>query len=75
MTFKRVIVHPMYQDFHTTPHIYFMGEYNDQQQLINVFNHMHQKLKPIEGTYQWELLDHSVVYFVEEDSKFPRTTK
>lgn len=72
MIFKKVIAHPMYHDFYVSPLMSFLGEYNDKHQLINVFSQSHQKLIPIIGTYQWQLADHSAVYFIEEDYTFDR---
>lgn len=70
---KKVTVHKMYEEFHRLPAIQYVGEYDDANNLVKLFNSKNQQLIRIVGTYQWRLLDTEDVFFVEEDPAFRRT--
>lgn len=63
----------MYEEFHRLPAIQHVGEYDDANNLIKLFNSMNQQFIHIVGTYQWRLVDTDDVFFVEEDPIFRRT--
>lgn len=70
MKTKKVIVHKMYEDFHTLPIIQYSGQFNDSNLMIKLFNNLNQELTHIRGTLQWKLASTGDVYFVENDYEF-----
>lgn len=69
---KKVKVHPMYHEFQEYSLDHYIGEYDEKNNLIKVFNPVNQQLKRIIGTYQWVLTGTSDVFFIEEDPIFFR---
>lgn len=67
MSFKKIKVHKMFEEFHRFPVIEYIGEYDELHNLISLFNTFHQKLSPISGTLQWALIGTDDIFFVEED--------
>lgn len=72
MKTKKVIVHKMYEEFHTLPIIQYLGYFSENNVLIKLFNNLQQELNHIKGTSQWELISTGDVYFVENDYEFFR---
>lgn len=67
MIIKKLIVHKMYQKFHTLPIIQYLGYFNDKEILIKLFNNLNQELIHTEGTSQWKLIFNGDIYFVENN--------
>lgn len=45
----------------------YMGEYDDDSHLINVYDSSKEKLTKIIGTYQWISNSTGEIFFIEED--------
>lgn len=67
MHIKPVKVYKMNEDFRISPKLIYMGEYDDEYNLINVYNTSKEKLTRIMGTYQWILNSTGEIFFIEED--------
>lgn len=67
MHIKSVKVYKMNEDFKTSPKLVYMGEYDDEYNLMNVYNSSKEKLTRIMGTYQWILNSTGEIFFIEED--------
>lgn len=74
MTIKKVTVHKMFEEFHQLPLIQYIGEYDDKNNLVKLFNSLNQELIRIAGTFQWTLKHSNEIYFVEEDPVFQART-
>ncbi len=72
MKTRKVIVHKMYEDFHSLPIIQYLGYFNENNLMVKLFNNLNQELTKIKGTKQWELKSTGDVYFVENDYEFFR---
>jgi hypothetical protein len=64
---RPVKVYKMNEDFKTSPKIMYMGEYDDDRHLINVYDSSKEKLTKIMGTYQWISDSTGEIFFIEED--------
>ncbi|MGE8560736.1 MAG: hypothetical protein ACN6NJ_07290 [Acinetobacter sp.] len=67
MHIKPVKVYKMNEDFRISPKLIYMGEYDDEYNLMNVYNTSKEKLTRIMGTYQWILNSTGEIFFIEED--------
>lgn len=67
MHIQPVKVHKMYSEFHRSPQINFMGEYDDHHHLIAVYNSSHEYLTHVMDTQQWLLASQNQLYFIEPD--------
>ena len=66
MHIKPVKVYKMNEDFKISPKLVYMGEYDDEYNLMNVYNSSQEKLTRIMGTYQWILNSTGEIFFIEE---------
>ncbi|NNG82238.1 hypothetical protein [Acinetobacter sp. ANC 5378] len=67
MHIKPVKVYKMNEDFKISPKLVYTGEYDDEYNLMNVYNSSQEKLTRIMGTYQWILNSTGEIFFIEED--------
>lgn len=67
MHIKPVKVYKMNEDFKISPNFIYMGEYDDEYNLMNVYDSLQEKLTRIMGTYQWILNSTGEVFFIEEE--------
>jgi hypothetical protein len=67
MHIKLVKVYKMNEDFKVSPKLIYMAEYDDDHNLMNVYDSSQEKLTRIMGTYQWILNSTGEVFFIEED--------
>lgn len=67
MHIKPVKVYKMNEDFKVSSTLIYMAEYDDEHNLMNVYDSSQEKLTRIMGTYQWILNSIRGGFFIEED--------
>ncbi|OTG67824.1 hypothetical protein B9T25_07530 [Acinetobacter sp. ANC 4470] len=67
---RPVKAYKMNEDFKVLPKIMYMGEYDDDDNLINVYDASKEKLTKIMGTYQWILDSTGEIFFIEDDFSY-----
>ncbi|MHC3124238.1 hypothetical protein NL42_11315 [Acinetobacter sp. GN11] len=72
MELRAVKMHKMFKEFHDEKALGYMGEYDEKHDLVAVYNIFKEKMKKIDGTYQWILPSSGEVFFVEEDPLYVR---
>lgn len=72
MELRAVKMHKMFRDFHEEKELGYVGEYDEKHDLVAIYNIFKEKIKKIEGTYQWILPSSGEVFFVEEDPLYSR---
>jgi hypothetical protein len=70
MNRRLVQVHKMFEEFRLLPKVMYIGEYDNDCNLINVYNQLQEKLTRIFGTYQWILPSTNEVFFIDENTNF-----
>jgi len=72
MELRTVKMHKMFREFHDEKELGYMGEYDEKHNLVAIYNILKEKMKKIDGTYQWILPSSGEVFFVEEDPLYIR---
>ncbi|WP_425919078.1 hypothetical protein [Acinetobacter sp. TSRC1-2] len=67
MHIKSVKVYKMNEDFKVSLQLIYMGEYDDELNLMNVYDSSQEKLTRIMGTYQWVSNSTGKIFFIEQD--------
>ncbi|MBJ8507086.1 hypothetical protein RMA95_03920 [Acinetobacter sp. V110_1] len=62
----------MFREFHEEKDRGYIGEYDEKHNLIAIYDIFKEKMKKIEGTYQWILPSSGEIFFVEEDPIYIR---
>lgn len=72
MELRAVKMHKMFKEFHDEKALGYIGEYDEKHDLVAIYNIFKEKMKKIDGTYQWILPSSGEVFFVEEDPLYVR---
>lgn len=67
MTMRSIEVHKMFAEFQVFPRIIYMGEYDENNELIHLYNKYKESLKLIPNTHQWRLNSTGDIYFTSQD--------
>lgn len=70
MNRKLIQVHKMFEEFRLLPKVMYIGEYDNNFNLINVYNELQEKLTRIFGTSQWILPSTNEVFYIDEYNNF-----
>lgn len=60
----------MFEEFRLLPKVMYIGEYDNNFNLINVYNELQEKLTRIFGTSQWILPSTNEVFYIDEYNNF-----
>ena len=67
---RPVKAYKMNEDFKVLPKLIYMGEYDDDDHLINVYDSSKEKLTKVMGTYQWVSDSTGEIFFIEDDFSY-----